>query len=73
MWVCMWPRGDRGGGGVLNVTLEKKHREQIYAISNQHWVCKFEEMGLDIVSKKKKNREIIVLRGGGEGEGLQLY
>ena len=36
----------RGGGG-LNVNLKKKHRELDYAISNQYWVCIFEEMGWD--------------------------
>ena len=50
-----------GRGGGLNATLKKKHREQDYAISNQHWVCKFEEMGWDMFLKN--NWEIIVLRG----------
>ena len=36
-------------GGGLIATLNKKYREQEYAISNQHWVCKFEEMGWEIV------------------------
>ena len=40
-----------GGGGGLTRLL-KKHREQDYAISNQqHWVCKFEEMGWDMFLK----------------------
>ena len=45
----------KGGRGRVNVTLKKKHREQDYAISNQHWVCKFEEMGWDMFLRKKGN------------------
>ena len=33
-----------GGGGVTRLC----QREHVYAISNQHWVCKFEGMGWDI-------------------------
>ena len=37
--------------GLFNSTLiKKKHREQDYAISNQHWVCKFD--GMKYVSKE---------------------
>ena len=39
-----------GGGGKRDL---KKHREQNYAISSQHWVCKFEEMGWDMFLRKK--------------------
>ena len=35
--------------------------EQDCAISNQHWVSKFEEKGWDLFLIKKKTREIIVL------------
>ena len=44
-----------GGGGVLNATLNKKYREQGYAISNLHRICKFEEMGWDMVYEKNNN------------------
>ena len=47
-------------GGVKSDFEKKNHREQDYAISNQHWVCKFEEMAWDMFLRKK-NREIIVL------------
>ena len=48
-------------GGGVNATLTKKHRVQYYAvaISNQHWVCKFEERGWNTFLRK--NREIIVI------------
>ena len=42
----------KGGGGGAKRDFEKKHREQDYAISNQHWVCKFEEMGWDMFLRK---------------------
>ena len=45
MYVSDW-----GGGGKRD--FERKNRDRDYAISNQHWVCKFEEMGY--VSKNKK-------------------
>ena len=32
-------------GVVVTRLRKKKHREQDYAISNQIWVCKFEEIG----------------------------
>ena len=35
------------------------YREQDYAISNQHWVCEFEEIGWNMFLRK--TREIMVL------------
>ena len=49
MYVC-----DFAGG--VNAALKKlKDREQDCAILNQHWVCKFEEMGWDMFLIKKEN------------------
>ena len=49
----------KGGGGV-NVTLKKKHKEQAYPISNHHWVCKFEKIEWNMFLRKE-NREIIIV------------
>ena len=40
-----------GGGGIRN--FKRRKRDQDYAISNQHWVCKFEEIGWDMSLRKK--------------------
>ena len=43
-----------------NVALKKKkQREQDYAISKQHWVCKCEEIGWDMFLRKKNPRELL--------------
>ena len=53
---------DLGRGGGVKCGFEKKtHREQDYAISNPHWVCKFGEMGWDIMFLRKRTRENVVL------------
>ena len=39
--------------GVKRDFEKKKHREQEYAISNQHRVCKLEEIGRDMCLRKK--------------------
>ena len=49
-------------GGINTTLKKKKHREQDYAISNQHWVCKFEEMGWDMFLRKKKLRKLVLCR-----------
>ena len=51
MYVTKGGGGERGGGGKRD--FEKKNREQDYAIPNQYWVCKFEEMGWDMFLRKK--------------------
>ena len=47
MWVQLYVCEFVGGG--VNVALKKKNTgSRIMIFSNQHWVCKFEEMGLDM-------------------------
>ena len=48
-WVCL--NGKRGGG--LNATFKKSIGRRIMRFQTNIWVCKFEEMGWDYVSKKK--------------------
>ena len=51
-YVCMYVT--KGGGGWDKRDFEKNnHREQDYAISKQYWVCKLEEMGLDMLLRNK--------------------
>ena len=40
------------GGGVDATLKKQQNREQDYAISNQHWVCKVEEMRWDMFLRK---------------------
>ena len=69
VWMCLCGLG-RGGSAALKK--KKQIRKQDFAISNQHLVCKFEEVGWDIhVSKKNPGKlfalphKLVVVVGGG--------
>ena len=72
MWLC--GLGREGGNAALK---KKQIRNQDFAISNQHLVCKFEEVGWDIYIFKKNPGTlfalphklaavVVVVVGGGE-------